>query len=218
MINLFQKNIVSVPKTNFVQLLDVYVAELPENVTIAKVYPEKRDAEIAACSHERVKLEKYCVWRLLEQAVCRSFGMRFDKLQFEKSENGKWTCPELFFSLSHSHGLLAVAVSQKPVGVDIELVDGCHSEGLRKKILTDGELAEFYALTETERPLYFTEKWTGKESEFKKSNAPYFSPATIEIKNTVCRTLERASGKFVLAVSGDDLEKMKIYENVAFLK
>ncbi len=195
-------------------LLDVYVAEIPEGVKPGKVYPKERNAEISACSHERVRTEKYCVWRLLEYAVAHSFGKQFDKLRFEKTESGKWTCPELYFSLSHSHGLVAVAVSRKPVGVDVELIDGCHTEGLRKKLLNECELAYYDALPEEERPLYITERWTEKESEFKRSDAPGFCPGSIEVRSTKSMTLTVGERRYVLSVSSTDKDKLHLYQQI----
>jgi len=61
----------------------------------------------------------------------------------------------------------AVAISDAPVGVDIEVLDRPLHPGLPKKILTPGGQAEFAALEEIRKQPYLLQKWCEKESLFK---------------------------------------------------
>lgn len=85
-----------------------------------KVYPAERQAEIDCCANPLVKAEKYTAWQLLRYAVEHTFGAPFERLNLHKNQNGKWTCDELCFSISHSNELCAVIVDRNPIGVDIQ--------------------------------------------------------------------------------------------------
>ncbi len=78
----------------------VFVAEIPENIIIGEVYPPERYAEIVTVANERVKNEKYFVWRLLEYAIKKSRGVNIKDVAFRKCESGRWIATGFDFSLS----------------------------------------------------------------------------------------------------------------------
>lgn len=88
--------------------------------TVQNVYPAERQAEIDGCANPIVKAEKYTSWQLLRYAIEHTFDLPFEQLNLHKNANGKWTCDELCFSISHSNGLCAVVVDKNLVGVDIQ--------------------------------------------------------------------------------------------------
>ena len=99
--------------------------DCPEEFTASEkiydeVYPPQRAEEIEKTGSEKVRQEKLAVWKLLFVAIERKFGYKPEELKFSKTENGKWICDKLWFSLSHSHGASAVIVSDKPCGIDVE--------------------------------------------------------------------------------------------------
>ena len=192
-------------------LLDIYVSELPKNGKIKTVHPPERNTEIHACGSEKVRREKYYVWKLLEYALERTFGKKLKKLTVIKNENGKWECPDCAFSLSHSHNAVAVALSRKALGVDIERIAAVKS-GVENKILTAREKDEFSALPIEEKNRYLLEKWTQKESVFKSLNQPAFHPERIETANEQVETqeIEIAGEKYLLTVASPDLAKRKL--------
>lgn len=157
-------------------IVDVYVAAIPEGVKIGRLSCAEREAEIDSVSNPRVKTEKYCVWKLLEYALERSFGLHADKLSFTKNEAGKWTTDKCFFSLSHCDGAVAVAVSRAAVGVDIEELHSISRDRFATKILTPDEYALFEKTPCSEQEHFLLERWTGKESMFKRSDKPAFIP------------------------------------------
>ncbi len=67
------------------------------------------------------------------------------------------------FNLSHTKGLVVCAISQQPVGVDVELRDRRVRPGLLQRYFTPEEQA--YATT----PQRFLELWTRKEAFLKRS-------------------------------------------------
>ena len=115
--------------------------------TSLPLVPSERQQEIARCKNDKVRREKYLVWKLLERAVTERFKLDFANLKFTKSANGQWVCPDLFFSLSHTDGAVCVAISDKPVGVDIEKVRPLRTEIL-ERALTQSEREYAHSLPE----------------------------------------------------------------------
>ena len=99
---------------------DIYFSKIPDNITVGKLTPTERNAELTSIKNEQLRLEKYWSWRTLEFALYRSFGYKMSDLSFSKSKNGKWLCDKCFFSISHSGGYVAVAVSDTEIGIDAE--------------------------------------------------------------------------------------------------
>ena len=132
------------------------------------LYPSVRYDEVKECKNDKVKLEKYLVWKLLEKIVESTLNIDFANVQFTKTDNGKWVCPDFYFSLSHTDGLVCVALSGSPIGVDTELVRDVNA-GLAKKILTEREVDLMADLPFDEQNRYLLESWVKKESIFKKT-------------------------------------------------
>jgi phosphopantetheinyl transferase len=129
-------------------------------------------------------------------------------------ENGKWSCGDCFFSLSHSRRAVAVAVSRKPVGVDIESLDRPMSAGLPGKILTAAEQAEYAALPEDSRLSYLLQAWCAKESLFKVGEDKQFRPTALDTAGVRTGTVTVSGHPYCYAVATDTPEKLRIYENV----
>ena len=148
----------------------VIYAPITDAATSAPLYPPERQAEVDRCRNDRTRREKYLVWKLLECAVLERFN-----LDFAKSENGQWSCPEFCFSLAHTDGAVCVAVSSSPVGVDIEKIAPV-KEGLYSRVLTDSEREELLRLPEGEGAPFFLEAWVKKESLFKRDGGECLAP------------------------------------------
>ncbi len=150
----------------------VYLAPLPDGEPITPVYPWARWQQITECKNERVRKEKYHVWRLLEYAIQEQYRIPLEAVQFTCAD-GKWSSDVCQFSLSHSHGILCIALSCNPVGVDVEKITE-PSDALAKKIFTAEELQRYNDMPKSERKEYFTRIWTHKESLFKKAGGKGF--------------------------------------------
>ena len=191
----------------------VFVTVIDPEAEITEVYPPERQAEIERCSNSRVRMEKYTAWRLLEFALRTMRGTSMESLVFSKDQYGKWSTEECFFSISHSGGAVAVAVSDKPVGVDIEAIKR-YREGLERMILTPTEAA----VSETggvDADEYIIKKWSEKESIFKTLDKKGFEPLKIETEEypVVSRRLEMLGKSFVLAVCSEDIDETEYYLN-----
>ena len=115
-------------------------------------------------------------WPLLEQAVRLHWGWTSLPL-VERSPRGKPFFPGLtdrWFSLSHSGGTALCALSDAPVGVDVELV--CpRRAGMPLRVLSQGELAQFDGSWAD-----FYRLWTLKESWCKREDSPLYPPQAVK--------------------------------------
>lgn len=198
-------------------VLDVYVASIPQNTKLSKLpalYPPIRQKEIDACGSEKVQREKYYAWKLLEYALDRTFGKKMKKLNFVKEDNGRWSCEGCEFSLSHSHNAVAVAISRKRVGVDVELFAPPRVQGVAEKILNDEEFALYQ--TAEDKDAFLLEKWTQKECIFKRFDERAYLPKQTDTaqNKTVSRRIFVGNEEYFLSVASDDLQKFRLFENI----
>ena len=190
------------------RVLDVYLSVIPEDLLLSPVLPPVRQREIDACSNARVKQEKMWAWKTLEYGLMRSFSLSLEHLTVEKDRFGAWRCPDVFFSLSHSGRLVAAAVSNKPVGVDMEELavfektvrNGFASpEAFLKKICSREELSALRDSSTSTLALL----WTQKESAFKKEGTGRFKPSKVSVKDTLTSFGSLAGQDYCLSVCGD---------------
>ena len=202
-------------------MLDVYLSAIPATVTVGDVFPKARAKEIGNCTNEKVRIQKYWAWRILELAVKTSIRKPIASVRFTKTANGKWIADGFEFSITHTDGMVAVAVSNAPVGIDAERVTAFHekwadknmSDALTAKILTSDERAP-----ETTDELLLL--WTKKESAYKRLGKGKFSPKKIRTESgtyavkhvdgcliTVCS--DRLNAMNVYLTDGNDIEKVK---------
>ena len=197
--------------------VDVYVAKIPNNFKINAVYCKERQNEIDLVLSGKVRTEKYFVWKLLEYAISRTFGEKIENIKFEKSEAGKWKCDKCEFSLTHSDGVVAVAVSEKPVGVDLQVEFLKENDSLAKRILSEIEISEYEILTADKKAEYLLTKWTEKEALFKKLDKSNFLKENSNglAGNVKTFTVEFDGKKYSLSVATDNVENIRLYDNVS---
>lgn len=191
---------------------DVYVASVPQD-PIGTVIPHERQQQIEQTTHEGLRRQRYYVWKLLEYALLHSYGLKMKDMTFQKDKNGKWSCDECCFSLSHSGDALAVAVSRTPVGVDIESLERTMHADLSDAIFTPREATAFEALPEEERLTYWLEAWSAKESIFKAGTESTFRPASLDTQNAYRSCIQIGTTRYCLTVCAQDIQKIKIHEN-----
>lgn len=198
-------------------ILDVYIAAMPDGELpdLSSVHPPERRQAIAIAKSEKVQRERYYVWKLLEYALARTFGWKLKDLQFTQTPQGKWECDKCEFSLSHSHGVLCVALSRKPVGVDIERIAPPPTTRFAEKILCEEELAEFAAIANDAQTEYLIEKWTQKESIFKCLQGEHSLLRINTLRHeTISKTLTVDGQAYCLSVASSCTARLRLYENV----
>lgn len=165
------------------------------------LHPESRYNEILRCKSLKTQTEKYQVWKLLEFAVKNYTSLEFANLQFTKTDNNKWVCPQLYFSLSHSDGIVCVAISDEPIGVDAESVRTVRRE-LDTRILTDRERSSMKDAAADEYERYLLEAWVKKESIFKMGDGTALMPNRIEADEhpTALKRVTLAAREYLISV------------------
>ena len=126
----------------------------------------ERQRYISTITDKERKAQSIKVWKLLEFALKKDFSI--NDMQFERCENGSWQLKngKPFFSLSHSKGLVVVAIDEENnIGVDVELVSN--------KILKIQKLFPNLSNEQINEDR-LTLEWTKKESLFKNKKGKNF--------------------------------------------
>ncbi len=194
---------------------DVYVAKMPDEIGNDLLFPPERQNEVLACANDRVRRQKYYAWKLLGYALQYSCGLDMDVLTFDKEKSGKWTLPNCYFSLSHSHNAVAVAVANRPIGVDVELVSGRKKEILQKT-LTAAERTEYETLPSHTKIEYLIKTWTQKESFFKMTGDGVFRPSKIVVDKSVVLTqkIQISGEEYALSVAAKNVTDVRWFEQI----
>lgn len=104
---------------------------------------------------------------LLLDNLLRERGLTEARMQYTEGEHGKpefADYPNLHFSISHSGTLVACAIGDVPLGVDVQTLV-TPRDGLVNYTMNEDEKSRLSSLTtDEEKSLYFTQLWTLKES------------------------------------------------------
>lgn len=104
---------------------------------------------------------------LLLDNMLQEHGLHERDMEYVEGEHGKLAFashPELHFNLSHSGMLVACALGDKPVGVDVQTIVKLR-RSLVNYTMSEAEIARLDALGSVdEQELFFTQLWTLKES------------------------------------------------------
>ena len=135
------------------------------------------DAALAEISEQRreqaVKFkfelgQRLCVlaYRLLKQGLSEVYGMKENPL-FEYNEHGKPSIvghPEICFNLSHCKEAAICAISDQPIGVDVESVRS-FNDSLVRYTMNEDEIRQIESAED--RAVAFIRLWTMKEAALK---------------------------------------------------
>ena len=188
---------------------DVYLSEVSGSET-TRVYPPDRESEIKSARNAAVAAQKRTAWRLLCVAMKNSMGIEPEKAEFRRTENGKWLCDKCMFSLTHTAGYAAAAVSRFPVGVDME--EYSRTRDLRKlygKIVCPEERLVY---GEDPSDTDVLRLWTRKESIFKRYGDGGFEPLSVNTEKETAVTRIPVKYPLVISVSAERLAYFSIYE------
>ena len=112
--------------------------------------------------------QRLCVlaYQLLKQGLREEYGITENPI-FEYNEHGKPSIvghPEIFFNLSHCKYAAVCAISDQPVGIDVESIRD-YKNGLVSYTMNDEEISE---IESSENPSSaFIRLWTMKEAALK---------------------------------------------------
>lgn len=188
-------------------MVHVYVAPVLEG-RMETVFPPERQKQLEETKNENHRKQRYSVWKLLQYGLRHSLGLSAEQPEFSLDDRGRWFCDRCFFSLSHSDGAVAVAISDAPVGVDVESLQRSLHPALPGKILTASEQAAFAVLDETKQKQYLLEKWCCKESLFKWQEA---ANADRPAEKPCVGTVTVAGQDYCYAVMKNKREQLRLF-------
>ena len=137
------------------------------------------------------------------------------RLGFTKDENGAWRADGVEFSLSHSEGMLAVAISHAPVGIDIERIRPLHDAALANKLLTETEHTIFKRLPAPRQNEYLITCFSGKEAVFKKEKGGLrLSEIDTTTAKVTTQVLSVDGETFALAIATDTPNCVRVFDNI----
>lgn len=184
-------------------MADIYI--MRTSLACGAVYPPERQAQIDATLNPGLRQQRLAAWQALTAGIRHSLSVNPGSLAFFTDENGVWHCRDskICFSLTHTGGCAAAAVSAGPVGLDAEIESAVNSRppertrALFRRCCTKAEQEKY-------SPADFAALWTKKESIFKYSGEKTFSPSSIETQNYPVKSYR--CGELVVSVCSRDEE------------
>ena len=127
---------------------------------------EQRREQAVKFKHELGQRLCVLAYQLLKQGLREAYGIEGNP-QFEYNEHGKPAIvghPEIFFNFSHCKEAVLCAISEQPVGVDVESVRS-FNDSLVHYTMNEDEIREIE--TAVDRAVAFIRLWTMKEAALK---------------------------------------------------
>lgn len=144
---------------------DDHIWDFDLQQALAEVSQQRREY---ALRYRQERDQRLCVaaYRLLQRVLRLEYGID-ETPGFIYDPHGKPVLqghPDIHFSLSHCHGAVACAVSDHPVGIDIETT-GHYTIEVARQVMNDDEIRQIEASAQP--AVTFTRLWTMKESLYK---------------------------------------------------
>lgn len=176
----------------------VYFGEVPRGFGVESVGYTPRDEQIAYDTQPRKDLRQYA-WIALTRAITEYAETNDCSMPLPRLlPNGKWVADNCYLSLSHTDGYVAAAVSDLPVGVDIERTNRKLAKGLYDRIVCGKEKALYAAPDNTQ----LLQLWTAKEAVFKQTDNNDGLTVS-QIDTTAHKVRTTVTEEFVLSIATD---------------
>lgn len=173
-----------------VHLYAANVSALPEPLEcpdIMKELPKERKKKILSCKQKQKRLQCLGAGLLLNMVLSR-YGILSETVCVDS--NGKPIVDGIYFNLSHSGDLVICAVSEKPVGCDIEKIKDAPKQ-VAERSFTDAEKEYLQQFSGDAYNREFFRIWTEKESYLKMTGQGIRIPLdTLEIKDCYMQEYE----------------------------
>lgn len=151
----------------------IYYAKVGKlNLAKKLIYlPESKLARIANFKNEKDKKLSVGSYLLLKKILNRHF-IRYHYCDFKYLDNGKPIIEgkKIHFSISHSGDYVAVAISKKPVGVDIQEMREVNLD--TRKLVFNEEDEKLFQDSSDKKDLFYS-LWVTKEAKFKMDETPF---------------------------------------------
>lgn len=191
---------------------------------MTKIYFSKTTFhEKDALPGEKKMQSKYCRQIVLE-AACKELGVKHDEVIFSTDANSKpylSNSSSFYFNISHTNAAVAVAISSKPVGIDIELIKNVDENDLKefkalkiaKKMFLPHEF-EYIIEQPHKTGERFYEIWTKKEAYAKYIGTGIFGKENIMRFDVLNRNLDIQIDtlfieRWVMSVCGEAIHNLQ---------
>ena len=128
---------------------------------------KEKKREYLSASNENRKLSILISQGFAKEKISEEYNIPKENIIFSVTDRGKPFCkshPHIYFSLSHSSNFVALAISDKDIGIDIEKLRSAKAE-LVNRVCSSNEIDTIFS---NENPdIKFTEIWTKKEAYLK---------------------------------------------------
>lgn len=148
-------------------MVAIYCLDIRNKTPLVKL-PKEVISHINKYKNNEFKKISKLGWSFLFKLLKDKYHLNLvkDRVTFNKNGKPYLKSESLFFSLSHSLNLIAIAISSKDIGVDIEkLIPNEISNTLYKRILNKNQIKQY--LKSKNKLDYLTKVWTKKESYIK---------------------------------------------------
>lgn len=148
----------------YVYVADVSALQDPlENAQVMECLPIERQKKILNTKQKQKRLQSLGAGLLLNDVLYR-YGISIDILRTD--ENGKPTVDGICFNLSHSGNYVVCAVSERPVGCDIEQIKEAPKQ-IVSRVFSPEEMEYLEQISGEAYNREFFRIWTKKESFLK---------------------------------------------------
>lgn len=191
----------------------IYIDEHPLDFdlqTALQLVSAERREQALRFRHEQGQRLSVCAYRLLQTALKREYGID-EKPHFSYGEHGKPMLtdhPDIHFSLSHCREAVACAISQHPIGIDIERIRK-YDRSLVEYTMNEEEQQQIADSPEPESA--FTRLWTMKESLLKFEGTGIRNDLKSVLQNTTCHFHTIMQPQYVCTICSIDNEERKRY-------
>jgi 4'-phosphopantetheinyl transferase len=177
---------------------------LKTDLTLYKNIDSRRLEKIKKSKNTLFIKEQLGSHLLLTDVLENTYFQEIDKIEYIYNESGKPYIKDssLYFSLSHSNGIIALTVSKEEIGLDIELIKDV-KDTLSRRIMNDLEYNTYQSLNKESKKIYFFEVWTSKEAYIKKLGTSItLNPSNISIEEDVLlKKISISSNEYMIAVT-----------------
>ena len=148
-----------------ITLVSEEIWEFDLEAAMKEISPQRREQALKF-RHEQGQRLCVLAYQLLQRGLREAYGITENPI-FEYNEHGKPSIvghPEIFFNLSHCKEAAACAISDRPVGIDVESFR-TFKDSLVRYTMSDDECQRIFS---AERPeVEFIRLWTMKEAALK---------------------------------------------------
>jgi len=156
-------------------MLEIYMTPLQPNMNtihvenLLSLLPEQRQTRIRRFAHQEDAHRSLVAEVLSRWLICERLKIRNQDLQIVQNRYGKPMVQDLsnlYFNNSHSGQWVVSAISDAPIGIDIEKISDIDLR-IAEHFFSEQELLDINSLQTEARVSYFFELWTLKESYIK---------------------------------------------------